>query len=84
MLLLVRDVMMTKQGYLQLFFHTDWSHVSFKDSNEASVLQHRYLDHVSFGHDVETAYLMLEASHALDCKMIQQPCALENLRSIMH
>ena len=31
MLLLVRDVMMTKQGYLQLFFHTDWSHVSFRD-----------------------------------------------------
>ena len=29
------------------------------------VLKHRNLDHVSFGHDVETAYLMLEASEAL-------------------
>jgi mannobiose 2-epimerase len=32
------------------------------------ILQHKYLDHVSFGHDVETAYLMLEASHALGIK----------------
>ena len=28
-------------------------------------MMHRNLDHVSFGHDVETAYLMQEASHAL-------------------
>lgn len=68
MLFLVRDVMITKQGYLQLFFHEDWSPVSFRDSTEASILQHRYLDHVSFGHDVETAYLMLEASHSLGLK----------------
>lgn len=65
MLFLIRDVMMTKQGYLQLFFQRDWTPVSFRDSSEASILQHRYLDHVSFGHDVETAYLMLEASHVL-------------------
>lgn len=68
MLFLVRDVMMTKKGYLQLFFYPDWSPVSFRDSTEASILQHRYLDHVSFGHDVETAYLMLEASHVLGLK----------------
>lgn len=65
MLFLVRDVIMTKKGYLQLFFQPDWTPVSFKDSSEASILKHKNLDHVSFGHDVETAYLMLEASHAL-------------------
>jgi len=32
------------------------------------ILQHGYIDHVSFGHDVETAYLMLEASHVLGLK----------------
>ena len=57
--------MTTKKGYLTLFFKPDWTPVSFRDSSEASILKHKYLDHVSFGHDVETAYLMLEASHAL-------------------
>ncbi|HRI22418.1 MAG TPA: AGE family epimerase/isomerase, partial [Panacibacter sp.] len=66
MLLLIRDTMVTKKGYLTLFFQPDWTPVSFNDSSYASVISHRYLDHVSFGHDVETAYLMLEASHALD------------------
>lgn len=65
MLLLVRDVMFTPRGYLQLFFLPDWTPVTTRDSSEAAILQHRYLDHVSFGHDVETAFLMLEASHAL-------------------
>jgi mannobiose 2-epimerase len=58
----------TKKGYLTLFFKPDWTPVSFRDSSEASVLKHKSLDHVSFGHDVETAYLMLEASHALGLK----------------
>ena len=60
--------MTTKKGYLALFFKPDWTPVSFRDSSEASILKHKYLDHVSFGHDVETAYLMLEASHALGLK----------------
>ena len=68
MLLLVRDVITTKKGNLVLFLQPDWTPVSFKDSSEAVILQHRNIDHVSFGHDVETAYLMLEASHALGLK----------------
>jgi mannobiose 2-epimerase len=68
MLLLIRDKITTSGGYLTLFFQPDWTPVSFKDSSEASILQHRTLDHVSFGHDIETAYLMLEASHALGIK----------------
>lgn len=31
-------------------------------------MKHRTIDHVSFGHDVETAYLLLEASHTLGLK----------------
>lgn len=68
MLRLVRDTITTPKGYLVLFLQPDWTPVSFRDSSQASVLRHRNLDHVSFGHDVETAYLMLEASHALGLK----------------
>ena len=65
MLYLIRDKITTEKGYLTLFFKPDWTPVSFKDSSEEIILKHRNLDHVSFGHDVETAYLMLEASHEL-------------------
>lgn len=65
MLLLIRDKIVTEKGYLQLFFTHDWKPVSFRNSSEQSILKHKYLDHVSFGHDVETAYLMQEASEAL-------------------
>ena len=68
MLLLIRDVITTERGSLTLFLQPDWTPVSFSDSSEAVILQHRYLDHISFGHDVETAYLMLEASHILGLK----------------
>ena len=68
MLILIRDVITNEKGDLILFLQPDWTPVSFKDSSEAVVLKHHYLDHVSFGHDVETAYLMLEASHALGLK----------------
>lgn len=63
MLTLIRDTITTEKGYLVLFFQPDWTPVTFRDSSEATVLKHRGLDHVSFGHDVETAFLMLEASH---------------------
>jgi mannobiose 2-epimerase len=65
MLELIRDKIVTQKGYLQLFFTYDWKPVSFHDSSEQYILQHKNLDHVSFGHDVETAYLMQEASEAL-------------------
>lgn len=68
MLHLVRDVITTPKGNLVLFFQPDWTPISFRDSSEAVVLKHRNLDHVSFGHDVETAYLMLEASQVLGLK----------------
>jgi mannobiose 2-epimerase len=65
MLLLIRDKIVTPRGNLVLFFKPDWTPVSYRDSSRAAILAHRGLDHVSFGHDVETAYLMLEASEAL-------------------
>jgi mannobiose 2-epimerase len=65
MLVLVRDTIVTPKGYLTLFLYPDWKPVSFVDSTKEVIEKHHYLDHVSFGHDVETAYLMLEASHVL-------------------
>jgi cellobiose epimerase len=68
MLYLIRDKITTTRGNLTLFFKPDWTPVSFRDSSETVILQHKYLDHVSFGHDIETAYLMIEASHVLRIK----------------
>jgi mannobiose 2-epimerase len=65
MLYLVRDKMTNPKGYLHLFFQADWTPVSFNDSSETVIRTHKNLDHVSFGHNIETAYLMLEATHAL-------------------
>ncbi len=68
MLLLVRDRITAPRGNLVLYFEPDWTPVSFGDKDRETIIQHRRLDHVSFGHDVETAYLMLEASHVLGNK----------------
>lgn len=65
MLILIRDTITTPNGYLALFLEPDWTPVSFRDSSQDVILRHSNLDHVSFGHDVETAYLLLEASHVL-------------------
>jgi len=63
MLVLIRDTITTDRGNLVLFLQPDWTPVSFRDSSEEVILKHHNIDHVSFGHDVETAYLMIEASH---------------------
>ena len=65
MLLLVRDTMVQDEKYLQLYFEADWTPVSYQDSLPAVREANYGIDHVSVGHDVETAFLMLEAAHAL-------------------
>ncbi len=65
MLLLIRDKITTPKGYLTLFFQSDWMPVSFRDSTDDVIKSHKSLDHVSAGHDIETAFLMIEASHEL-------------------
>ncbi|MCJ7467946.1 MAG: AGE family epimerase/isomerase [Maribacter sp.] len=62
---LIRDTITTEKGYLTLHLQRDWTPVSLRDSSEVYRKQNFYLDHVSFGHDVETAFLLLEASHAM-------------------
>lgn len=65
MLVLIRDTIVTEKGYLTLFLTPEWEPISFVDSPESVIEEHHNLDHVSFGHDIETAFLMLEASHVL-------------------
>lgn len=65
LLLLIRDKIVTPKGYMILFFRPDWQPFSLRDSSRSYIAKTSYLDHVSFGHDVEIAYLMIETSHAL-------------------
>lgn len=66
MLALIRDTIVREPGTLTLFSTEDWTPVSYRDSTDAARRADRYFhDHVSFGHDVETAYLMMEAADAL-------------------
>lgn len=66
MLTLIRDTFITEKGFLKLYLTEDWKHVSNSDSSEQVIRKKSFIDHISFGHDVETAFLLLEASHALN------------------
>jgi cellobiose epimerase len=64
--LIVRDKIVVRPGCMNLFFTPDWRAVP---------------DHDSFGHDVETAYLLLEAAEAL--KRPDDPQTLAVARSLV-
>ena len=63
MIILIRDKIVNEKGNLVLFFKPDWTPIQFRDSSREGVMRHHNLDHVSWGHDIETAYLLMEASH---------------------
>jgi len=65
MLMLVRDTMTDPEGYLHLFFSRTWEKVSHRDSSRKYILAHLGKDHISFGHNIETAYLLVDASEKL-------------------
>jgi mannobiose 2-epimerase len=65
MLVLIRDTITNNRGSLTLYLKEDWMPVSFRDSSEAVRKLNYYFDHISFGHDVEAAYLLSEASQIL-------------------
>lgn len=68
MLELIRDVMVDERGFLNLFFAQDWTPLSYRDSTAQLRKDNFNLDHVSFGHDIETAWLLMEATEALGHK----------------
>jgi mannobiose 2-epimerase len=65
MFLLVRDTYTHPDGYLQLYFYPDWTLVEDELMLERSGGNDYYSQHITYGHDVETAFLLLEAAHAL-------------------
>jgi mannobiose 2-epimerase len=50
---------------LNLFFSKDWQPVSHAAESRSYILNNIYTDHVSFGHDIETAYLLIDAAQTL-------------------
>jgi mannobiose 2-epimerase len=65
LLILIRDVITTPKGHMNLFFDNDWTRVSFRSASKDVREKNYRLDHVSFGHDYETGFLMLETSYKL-------------------
>jgi len=64
MLVVIRDTIAGEKNHLTLFSYENWEPFVALDENGARILGHPR-DHVSFGHDVETAFLMLEAAEVL-------------------
>lgn len=65
MFYLIRDTFVHPDGYLRLYFYPDWQHVTPQSMNDQSGEVLRFLSHFTYGHDVETAYLLLETAHFL-------------------
>lgn len=68
MLSIIRDKIVQPKGYLQLFVNQDLSPFSLREVPEKIRAKQWKDDHISYGHDVETAYLMLEASEVAGVK----------------
>ena len=65
MFLLIRDTFVHPDGYLQLYFYPDWTLVPEEEMARRSPKDHWYTQHFTYGHDVETAFLLMETAHVL-------------------
>jgi len=66
--LLIRDTFVHPDGYLQLYFYPDWTLVPEEEMEKRSPTNHWFTQHFTYGHDVETAFLLLETADALGLK----------------
>lgn len=62
---LVRDKMVNSKGSLDLYFTKDWQPIDNSEKSRSYILENIYTNHVSFGHDIETAFLLIDASKSL-------------------
>ncbi|MEA3461495.1 MAG: AGE family epimerase/isomerase [Bacteroidota bacterium] len=65
MFYLIRDTFVHPDGYLQLFFEPDWTLVVRDAAVAGDETGQWFLNHFTYGHDVETAFLLLETAHVL-------------------
>jgi mannobiose 2-epimerase len=65
MLDLVSKTMAQPNGSLKLYFTNDWKPIDHSDSTRTYIIKNQAYDHISFGHNIETAYLIIDASKAL-------------------
>jgi mannobiose 2-epimerase len=65
MFYLIRDTFVHPDGFLQLYFYPDWTLLTPDKLNDLSEEAVRFIAHFTYGHDVETAYLLLETAHYL-------------------
>lgn len=61
----VSKTMYDERGFLKLYFYPDWTPVKDKDMEPYLGERSVVINHVTFGHDVETAFLLLEAAGVL-------------------
>ena len=72
LLVTIRDVIAGEKAYMNLFSNRDWTPVVYGDSLPEVREANYSIDHVSFGHDIEIAYLMMEASEILGLEHDEQ------------
>jgi mannobiose 2-epimerase len=65
MLNIVSKKMIHPDGYLIQFFYDDWTPVPPNILKQKAGKDLWFTDHITFGHDIETAYLLLDATESL-------------------
>lgn len=76
MFYLIRDTFVHPDGYLQLYFYPNWTLVPDEKMLIRSGGNDYHSQHISYGHDVETAFLLLETAHVLGMGSDQKTHAL--------
>ena len=66
MFFIVRDKMIDPKGFLHLYFYPDWTRIPAQALDDSANGNSWFSEHVTFGHDIETAFLLIEAAEVLD------------------
>jgi len=61
---IIRDTMTNQKGELRLYFYPNWTPFKYTSDKEAED-DNFLLEFVSWGHNIETAFLLLDASNSL-------------------
>jgi mannobiose 2-epimerase len=73
---LIRDTFVHPDGYLQLYFYPDWTLVPEEEMERRSPDNHWFTQHLTYGHDVETAFLLMETAHFLDLALDERTLSI--------